>query len=393
MKRKTLILRGGTLLPVCLLAMNLTGAESPRVILLRTPDGGVQPQSAVDSKGVVHLIYYKGEAGGGDIFYVRQSPGETAFSKPLRVNSQSGSAMSVGTIRGAQMAVGKDGRAHVAWDGAGKGATPITIGGKKETPFLYTRLNDAGTAFEPERNLITYAAGLDGGGSVAADNQGNVYATWHASAPGNTNAEGGRAVFVARSSDEGKTFKREEPAIAKATGACGCCGMRALADKSGAVYILYRAAGEKVNRDEILLISRQPGADFEIAHSYKWTVPTCPMSSASLTEGKDKTLAAWETAGQVYYAAVNQKTLQVSKSISPVGAGKRKHPVAVANDAGETLFVWAEGTGWAKGGAVAWQLYDQDGKPTAEKGRADGVPVWSLPTAFAKRDGNFVIVY
>jgi len=66
--------------------------------------------------------------------------------------------------------------------------------------------------------------------------------------------------------------------------------------------------------------------------------------------------------------------------------------VAVANK-GETLFVWTEGTGWAKGGGVAWQLYDKDGKATAEKGRADGVPVWSLATAFAKTDGSFVIVY
>jgi hypothetical protein len=117
------------------------------------------------------------------------------------------------------------------------------------------------------------------------------------------------------------------------------------------------------------------------------------MSSASLAEGREHTLPAWETAGQVYYAAVNQSTMQISKPISPAGGGKRKHPVVVGNDAGETLFVWTEGTAWAKGGAVAWQLYDREAKPTSEKGRADGVPVWSLATAFAKPDGNFVIVY
>src|SRR5437867_2928398 len=242
---------------LCFLGLGLSAAESTRVNLVRTPDGGIQPQAAVDGKGVVHLIYYKGESGGGDIFYARKEPGAENFSKALQVNSQAGSAMSAGTIRGAQLAVGKNGRAHVAWDGLGKGATRVDIGGKKKvSPYLYTRLNDGGTAFEPERNLITSAAGLDGGGSVAADNQGHVYAMWHASIPGNTNGEAGRAVFVARSSDEGKTFKPEELVITKPTGACGCCGMRAFADQSGAVYILYRAAGEKVNRDEILLVSR-----------------------------------------------------------------------------------------------------------------------------------------
>ena len=45
--------------------------------------------------------------------------------------------------------------------------------------MLYTRLNDAGTAFEPERNLMHRSFGLDGGGSIAADRAGNVYVAWH----------------------------------------------------------------------------------------------------------------------------------------------------------------------------------------------------------------------
>src|SRR5437868_6296384 len=81
--------------------------------------------------------------------------------------------------------------------------------------------------------------------------------------------------------------------------------------------------------------------------------PACPMSSASLSEGKENTLAAWETAGQVYYANGNQKTMKVSKTISPIRGAARKHPVALANANGDTLFLWTEGTGWAKGGAVA----------------------------------------
>ena len=35
--------------------------------------------------------------------------------------------------------------------------------------MLYTRLNDTGDAFEPQRNVIQKRVGLDGGGSVAAD--------------------------------------------------------------------------------------------------------------------------------------------------------------------------------------------------------------------------------
>jgi len=49
--------------------------------------------------------------------------------------------------------------------------------------------------------------------------------------------------------------------------------------------------------------------------------------------------------------------------------------------------------GWNRGGAVAWQVFDKDGKPTAERGRSDGVPTWSLVTAFARPDGGLTIIY
>src|SRR6266850_8153242 len=54
------------------------GLAAPQVTTLRTPDGGIQPQAVVDSQGVIHLIYYKGDAGDGDIFYVHQASGQGA---------------------------------------------------------------------------------------------------------------------------------------------------------------------------------------------------------------------------------------------------------------------------------------------------------------------------
>ena len=60
------------ILPTLLLALAASSAAAPssRVTVIRTPDRGIQPQAAIDRNGVVHLIYYQGDPGGGDIFYV-----------------------------------------------------------------------------------------------------------------------------------------------------------------------------------------------------------------------------------------------------------------------------------------------------------------------------------
>ena len=145
------------------------------------------------------------------------------------------------------------------------------------------------------------------------------------------------------------------------------------------------------NRDETLLISRNRAASFDIAYAHGWKVASCPMSSASLAETKNAILAAGETHGRVFLVQLDPKTGRVSAPVSP--ERQAKHPVAIGNDRGEVLLAWAEGTGWNKGGAVAWQVYDKDNNPTADKGRAEGLRTWSLPTAFAEQDGNFVVVY
>jgi hypothetical protein len=139
---------------------------SRKVTLVRVPGSGIQPQVAVDESGAVHMIYYQGDPQNGNLYYVRSRDGGVSFSAPLRANSSAGSAIAVGNIRGGHLAMGKNGRVHVAWNGSRSGGKPGS------EPMLYTRLNDAGTAFEPQRNVIQSAYGLDGGGAVAADASG-----------------------------------------------------------------------------------------------------------------------------------------------------------------------------------------------------------------------------
>lgn len=373
---------------VAMLACVLETAAA-EVNFLRVPDGGIQPQALTDPMGAVHLLYFKGEPSGGDLFYVRRSRGESTFSRPIRVNSQPASAIATGTIRGGQLALGQGGRIHVAWNGH------APVGGNyMQAPMLYTRLNTEGTAFEPERDVIGQARGLDGGGSVAADSKGNVYVTWHAPKPGNTRGEVGRAVFLARSRDDGRSFAPERLVYGQETGACGCCGMKTFVDSHGSVFLSYRGASESGNRDQIFLAAHDGDLNFRVVLDHPWKVGACPMSSTALVQAGQRVLGAWETAGKVYWTSWVRTDAAPSAPVTPPDLGKNpKHPVVVGNSRGETLLAWTEGTGWARGGDVAWQRFDATGKPMGEKGMMSGLPTWSLVAAVTDQEDRFVVIY
>lgn len=370
----------------------IAGPPTKKVTLLRTPDDGIQPQ-AVMQKGVLHLIYFKGDPRHGDVFYVKSQDDGTTFTKPLRVNSHPGSAIAMGNVRGAHVAVGGEGRVHVAWMGSMK-AEPKAPG--NAAPMLYARLNDAGDAFEPQRNLIHEAVGLDGGGSIAAHDK-TVYVAWHAPTPG-SNGEVNRRVWLTASADEGKTFGKETPISPEDAGACGCCGMRIFVASPSLPLVLFRGAHDLGHRPMHLLAQDRNRQAFQSTKLHDWDTGTCPMSTMAFADMHNHALAAWETEGQVYYAHVEHGS---GKPLEPVAApgkpNRRRHP-AIAFDGRDILLAWTEGMAWNKGGSLAWQIYDAKNVPhmnakTADYGRADGVPVWSVITTVRLSNGGFGIIY
>jgi len=358
---------------------------TPPVGLIRVPNAGIQPQ-VVEQDGIVHLLYFTGDPGGGDLNYVRSLDYGRSFSKPIRVNSQPGSAIATGNVRGGQLALGANGRVHVAWIGS---ATALPRGASNSAPVLYARLNDAGTAFEPQQTVSQLSWGADGG-TLAADSMNNVYVFWHAQPQGGK-GENTRRVWLARSSDGGRSFAKETTVNDEATGVCGCCGMRAFAGADGTLRVLFRSATETVHRDMYLLTSKDRGRTFDGQKVSEWNIGACVMSTEAFAQAPNGTLAAWETEKQVYFGRV---TAGVPSAIGAPGAGEnRKYPALAVNSRGETLFTWTENMAWKKGGTLAWQLYDRDMKPQGSVGRADGVPAWSLIASFAKPDGSFAVIY
>jgi hypothetical protein len=368
----------------------------PLVQLLRTPNGGIQPQAILHG-GVLHLIYFKGDPRQGDIFYVQSTDVGKSFTKPLRVNSLPGSAIAAGNIRGAHLAIGDEGkfhRVHVAWMGSNE-ATPKAPGGAR--PMLYARLDNAGTAFEPQRNVIQGAVGLDGGGSIAAGG-GQVTIVWHAPEPGQKGEEN-RRVWMIRSLDNGLTFTKEEAISPPTTGVCGCCGIRVFQPYGGMAAVLYRGADGSGYRDTYLLAGDNKSRKYSGLKLHEWKINHCPMSSWAMCEASDGLFAGWETDGQIYFNKIGRGAGTTGKNANPVWsapgkAGKRKHPTLASSARGQLLIAWTEGMAWNKGGKVAWQVFDvRKGEPLQEQGQADGVPANSIISAVVTSGDRFLLFY
>lgn len=354
-------------------------AGGMEVRLERVPEGGVQPQVVTTGDGTLHLVYLIGDPRGGDVRYATKKSGAAGWSRPRTLNSSPATAIAAGTIRGAQIAVGKDDSLHVVWNGPG--------GKDRPAPLLYSRSLDHGATFETQQDLRADTQALDGGASVAASAKGEVYVVWHGAPAGAAPGEINRRVFVLKSTDNGGSFTKPQVANGDDPGVCACCSLKTLVSPTGELLTLYRAARSMAQRDITLMTSTDGGATFQHRIVGPWAINACPMSSASVVAAGSETRAAWEAEGKVFTSLLDDRSAALA-----VSEDKARHPALAVNARGETLVTWSVGTGWQKGGQLAWLVLDADGKPTGQRGMKAGVPVWGCTAAYAEGD-VFVILY
>lgn len=364
-------------------------AGEPEVHLQRVPENGLQPSAQVDTAGRVHLIYLTGDPKAADIHYVTRTDAKSAWSAPLTVNSQPGSAVAIGTVRGPRLALGASNSVHVVWNGSSQALPKVS----ESSPLLYSRLAAGSSAFESQRALGGETRHLDGGAAVAANGDGSVLVIWHAALP--TPQPGGddetkRAVFVARSGDSGKTFGAPQRIDVPGTGVCACCGLEAAFRPDGTAFALYRSAEGGSERGMVLLSSKDGGQSFTSRRLDHWELTQCPMSTVRIATSGNDSLAAWQTKGSVMLARLNDNAPLLDVS----GPGRRaNHPVVVPGSNGRTLIAWTEGTGWQQGGSLAWQILGPNLKPAGAAQRSDGVPIWGYLAAWAEQDGGFTVLF
>jgi hypothetical protein len=348
--------------PVWLAFSMILGAAEVRTVSL--PGGGIAPDAAVDSKGVVHVVFGRES----NAYYLRSTDNGRTFSSPLRINTTD-AGVAVGRERGPKLALGKDGAVHAAWIGPrGKGA-------------WYTRLEKNGR-FAPERDVNDGGKPVDGT-TLAADAGGRVFVFWiDARLPPDSNSPAAHAIFYARSNDGGATFALSRQLNSSYPGlACACCNLEASAGADGTIRLVFRG-GYQALRD-MQLVETRDGDHFTWREVHKdgWKLEGCPMSGADLrTSFPAGPAVAWMSQGEVYYRIGDGLRLTPTTPKTTT----RNYPLLLGSAAGDRLFAWTEGM------ELRWELTDAAGK--TRTGVEKSLTRNSRPSGFTGRDGNFYLI-
>ena len=316
------------------------GFRRDRVTVVRIPEGGRMPRAVGDGAGVIHLMYFDGVMSGGDILYAHRTPRASGWSEPHPVNSVPRSAVGVGPIDGGQLALGHDGRLHVVWFQT----NPVRL--------FYTRSTVDRTRFESQRVLAEFASELfEATPTVTADSENRIFVLWHGATIRDAD-DVRRAVYMMRSTGGGVVFDEPIAISPLAEGACGCCGIQALAHTDGTLAVSYRGARDNIRRGQRLLTSHDAGRTWTDTLLEPWEIAACPVTTTSIAAGPNALWVAWETLGQVKFASHRAP----ERTLPPSGSSRhrRKNPVIAVSASGETLVAWGDGPGFrARGTYVA----------------------------------------
>jgi BNR repeat-like domain len=306
-------------------------------------DGQYNPYIASDNRGGFYLVYVERAKGASNVM-LRHSSDGVNFSAPVRVNNLDGDA----TVRNEnppKVAAAAQGRVYVCW---------ASERGKWKGDIRFARSTDGGKTFSPAITVNSDGANEPAGHafqSLAVDSKGGVFIAW-IDERDKRKEDRGAEIWLAASSDHGKTFSRDRRIL---TDVCECCRTNLQIDAAGNLYLSYRVVPRSgpMYRDIIIARSVDGGKTFAqaVVSEDKWEVNGCPVAGPSFSFDKHGAITviwfmgAAERPG-LYYATStdNGKTFSTRRLLDPQQKlGKR-----------------AQTTGLAGGGIfVAWDDTDE----------------------------------
>lgn len=366
------------------LLLTLVRLSASETITVRLPDGALQPRTASVGDGSTAVVFLQGNPQASEVKIATLSSAGT-LDTVTTINTPTTQAVGMGTVRGPSLALGREGVRHVLWHGKNGSASS-----GKGSALYFARVDVSGKASAPLDMLGTTTA-LDGGASITANTQGDVWIVWHA-LPAGKEGESERRIFVKHSSDNGITFSEPWPIKGEDMGVCGCCGLATTTDTTGALYVLYRTA-ERTSQRGARLLSLPPKATSNsmpaLLKKDRWDLAACPMTTAAWLPTSKGANAIWITEFKINYAGQGLEGINLSPTTSKA---MQNHPRVARNTAGEMLLLWTEGSMWGKGGELVTQNLSANSKPLSTP-QKQPLPTWSYGACAALPDGRFAVIY
>jgi hypothetical protein len=282
-----------------------------------------EPVTASAPDGSFYLAWVNHDAKQADVMIANFGSNGEMRGTPVRVNRNAGVATA---WRGDQpsLAVAGDGSVYVVWT-ARAGA-----GGAHGTDLYMSVSNDRAQSFATEVKINDdKVPGPHGMHSLAIAKDGRVYVGWlderNIQKPKpSTKGEGhhmesNRDLFIAHSTDGGRTFSTNRKIASEA---CPCCKTALAVAADGTLYAGWRQVLPGSFRHIAVVSSNDGGASFSspvIVSDDRWMIQGCPVSGPSLSVAADGRLKVlWFAAGEanapgLYFAESNDQ----ARSFSP----------------------------------------------------------------------------
>lgn len=311
------------------LALPAPRVRDPRIVLRASRDLAVI--AIQEMEGKARLISFTSSDGGD------------SFSDPVPV-SLSGAWVFGNGESGPALALGSRGLC-AAWHQArtGGGGTEVVVS-----------WSDTGEQWSKPVRLADQAGIWHGYVSLASAPDGSVYATW---LDGRDKPTDSMDVYLARSTDGGKSFGKNVRVARRASIACRPA-IAVTAD--GAIHIAWRGVDESNQRDVYLATSRDSGTTFSEPTSLAsdgWKVADSPRSGPTLAASEEGLHISWYSEGKGGKDAGIRWTTSAdcARTFAPItlvsqGIFDTNHPTLSVNAAGRVHLTFQGrpngGNGW-----------------------------------------------
>ena len=313
-----------------------------------------EPVTASGPDGGFYVAWVNHNANSqSDVMLARFDSEGAASGSAVMVNQQAGVATA---WRGDPPSVAvADTSVYVLW------TARVESNGTKGTDLYLSVSQDQGKSFAPALKVNDdKLPGAHGMHSLAVGNDGKIYVAWldernirtpqpskHA---GGHHMESNRELFIAYSTDRGKTFSANRKV---AENVCPCCKTALAVSPDGTLYASWRQVLPGNFRHIAVASSTDGGATFTmpvIVSDDKWMLQGCPVSGPSLSTGADGTLkVVWYAAGEagapgLYFAETRDQGRTFSpRSLLMQETVKGTPAIAGAND--RAVAIWQGSVG------------------------------------------------